>query len=82
LVEEDLIAALDEGKVSGACLDVFRTEPLDSGHPFWARPEILVTPHISSLTHPKEVCPQILENYRRLVDGRPLIHRVDREKGY
>jgi glyoxylate/hydroxypyruvate reductase A len=82
LVEEDLLEALDEGKVSGACLDVFRTEPLPGDHPFWGRPEILVTPHISSLTNPKEVCPQILDNYRRLVQGRPLVHLVDRDKGY
>ena len=82
LVEQDLIEALDEGKLSGACLDVFRNEPLPAEHPFWGRPEIVVTPHISSLTNPKAVCPQIVENYRRLTDGRPLLHLVDRERGY
>ncbi|MGD8369061.1 MAG: glyoxylate/hydroxypyruvate reductase A [Desulfobacterales bacterium] len=82
LIEEDLLEALDDGKVSGACLDVFRTEPLPGGHPFWGRPEIRVTPHISSLTNPKDVCPQILENYRRLLEGRSLLNLVDREKGY
>jgi glyoxylate/hydroxypyruvate reductase A len=82
LVEEDLLEALDTGKLSGACLDVFRTEPLPPEHPFWERPEIVVTPHISSLTNPEKVCPQIVENYRRMAEGRPLIHLVDREKGY
>ena len=42
----------------------------------------MITPHISSLTNPKEVCPQIVENYRRMAEGRPLINLVDREKGY
>jgi glyoxylate/hydroxypyruvate reductase A len=82
LVEQDLIEALDDGRLSGACLDVFRTEPLPAEHPFWGRPDIVVTPHISSLTNPKEVCPQIVDNFRRLTDGRPLLHEVDREKGY
>jgi glyoxylate/hydroxypyruvate reductase A len=82
LVEEDLLEALDEGKLSGACLDVFDTEPLPVEHPFWGRPDIVVTPHISSLTNPRAVCPQIVENYRRMAEGRPLIHQVDREKGY
>jgi glyoxylate/hydroxypyruvate reductase A len=82
LVEADLIEALDAGRLSGACLDVFDREPLPDDHPFWGRPEILVTPHISSLTNPKSVCPQIVENYRRLQAGRPLINLVDSEKGY
>ncbi len=82
LVEEDLIAALDAGKLGGACLDVFRNEPLPEDHPFWARPEIVVTPHISSLTNPKDACPGIVENYRRMKSGRPLRYLVDREKGY
>lgn len=82
LVEADLIEALDAGRLSGACLDVFNTEPLPEDHPFWGRPDIRVTPHISSLTRPKAVCPQIVENYRRLRDGRPLLNLVDSEKGY
>ena len=51
-------------------------------HPFWGRPEIFLTPHISSLTNPKKVCPDIVENYRRVQSGRPLMHRVDAERGY
>lgn len=48
LVEADLLAALDAGQISGATLDVFRTEPLPADHPFWAHPKIRVTPHIAS----------------------------------
>ncbi len=82
LVEEDLLAALDSGKLSGACLDVFLTEPLPREHPFWGRPEITITPHISSLTNPKAVCPGIVDNYRRMRSGLPLRHLVDRKRGY
>ena len=82
LKEEDLIQALDRGFLSGACLDVFATEPLASRHPFWAHPGIRITPHVSSLTRPKSVAPQILENIYRLRAGRPLLNPVSREKGY
>jgi len=82
LVEEDLLAALNSGKLSGACLDVFHTEPLPREHPFWGRPDITITPHISSLTNPKAVCPGIVDNYRRMKSGLPLRHLVDRQRGY
>lgn len=49
LVEEDLIAALDSGQLSGATLDVFRTEPLPPSHPFWRHSSIRITPHIASM---------------------------------
>ena len=82
LVEEDLIAALEEGKLSGACLDVFREEPLPAGHIFWHHPKVTVTPHIASITSPESVAPQIIENYRRLREGKTLLNVVSREKGY
>jgi glyoxylate/hydroxypyruvate reductase len=47
LVDEDLKAALDSGKLSAASLDVFRNEPLPSDHPYWDDPRIMVTPHIA-----------------------------------
>ena len=82
LIEQDLLDALDEGRLSGACLDVFTEEPLPDSHPFWAHPKIKITPHISSLTYPAAVAPQLVENYRRLESGRPLANSVDRERGY
>lgn len=82
LVEDDLIAALDSGQLSGACLDVFRDEPLPAAHPFWSHPGILVTPHISSLTDPDAVAPQIVENLRRARAGEPLENVVDPARGY
>ncbi len=82
LVEEDLLAALETGHLSGACLDVFREEPLPPEHPFWSHSRIQITPHASSLTEPQAVAPQVLENYRRLLAGEPLLHLVNRERGY
>jgi len=82
LVEADLLAALEQGHLSGACLDVFREEPLPESHPFWTHPRITVTPHISSLTFPAAVAPQLVENYRRLESGQPLENVVDPGRGY
>jgi glyoxylate/hydroxypyruvate reductase A len=82
LVESDLIDALGSGQLAGACLDVFDVEPLPPDHPFWAHPKIKVTPHISSITFPKAVAPQIIENYQRTKTGKLLLNVVDVERGY
>lgn len=82
LVEEDLLAAIDNGHLSGACLDVFRTEPLPESHPFWGHPRIVVTPHSASHTYPAAVAPQIIENYRRVRAGQTPLNAIDFEKGY
>ena len=82
LVEEDLLALLNNGHLSGACLDVVRQEPLPQKHPFWGHPKITITPHVASLTEPISVAPQIVDNYRRMVAGAPLLNQVDRQQGY
>lgn len=82
LVEQDLLDALANDVLSGACLDVFRTEPLPQDHPFWVHPKIQMTCHVSSITNPKNVARQIVENYRRLRQGLPLLHTVQIEQGY
>jgi glyoxylate/hydroxypyruvate reductase A len=82
LVEEELLEAIESGHLSGACLDVFRKEPLPETHPFWSHPRVTVTPHVASLTYPKAVAPQIVENYRRVCAGRPPLHAVDIRRGY
>lgn len=82
LVEEDLIYALDKGWMNGACLDVFSEEPLPEKHPFWNRDNIMITPHISSITQPDEVAEQIVDNYKRALSGMDLKHQVHRAKGY
>jgi len=82
LVEEDLIYALDKDWLGGALLDVFSEEPLPDDHPFWNRHNIMITPHVSSLTPPEEVAGQIIDNYKRALSGMELHNKVDRSKGY
>ena len=82
LVDSDLIAALDEGQLSGAVLDVFTTEPLPPEHPFWTRSDILVTPHIASATNPATAVLHVAENIRRARAGERLVGDVDRHPGY
>lgn len=82
LVEADLLAALESGQLSGACLDVFRQEPLPKKHPFWTHPKIQVTPHIASVTNPLTIAPQLVENYHRALKGFELLNQVDITRGY
>lgn len=77
-----LLAALDAGRVGHATLDVFREEPLPPDHPFWAHPRITVTPHIAATTRADTASPVIAENIRRGEAGLPLLHLVDRARGY
>ena len=82
--EEALLAALRAGRLSGACLDVFEKEPLPEGHPFWATPGVMVTPHMAYAS-PRTVergASIFSENLRRFLSGEPLLNRVDTERGY
>lgn len=82
LEEGALLAALESGALGGATLDVFATEPLPKGHPFWRHPQILVTPHIASNTRPETAAQVVADQLRRLAAGEPLLHLVDRTRGY
>lgn len=75
LVDDDLVSALDSGRLSGALLDVFREEPLPKEHPFWRTKGITITPHIASITNPKTAAKLVLENYRRCLAGEPLLNQ-------
>ena len=82
LVEEDLLALLDSGHLAGATLDVFRTEPLPVGHPFWGHPAITVTPHTSARTLRDESIAQIAGKIAALERGEPVAGVVDPARGY
>ena len=82
LVDEDLLEALNGKHLSGACLDVFRTEPLPPEHPFWHHPRIIVTPHIAVGDHPTLVAPQIIKNYRRMIRNKNPLYEIDPARGY
>lgn len=77
-----LVAALDSGQLEAACLDVFREEPLPATDPYWQHPAVLVTPHCSAVTNVDTAIHQIVENYQRTLNGLPLKHLVNRERGY
>lgn len=77
-----LLAALDSGQLQAACLDVFREEPLPAVDPYWQHPAVLVTPHCSAVTNVDTAIHQIVENYQRTLNGLPLMHLVNRERGY
>jgi glyoxylate/hydroxypyruvate reductase A len=77
-----LLAALKTGQIAHATLDVFRTEPLPSDHPYWAHPHVTVTPHIAAETRPASASRVVAENIRRSEAGVPLLHRVDPGRGY
>jgi glyoxylate/hydroxypyruvate reductase len=82
LVQEDLLQALDEGRLGNAILDVCEPEPLPSDHPFWRHPKITLTPHIASMTQPETAVEAVLENIRRHREGLPMVGLVDRARGY
>jgi glyoxylate/hydroxypyruvate reductase len=82
LVEDDLLALIANGHLAGATLDVFRTEPLPPGHPFWNHPKITVTPHTSARTLREETVAQIAGKLAAFERGEPIAGVVDRERGY
>jgi glyoxylate/hydroxypyruvate reductase A len=82
VVEADLLAALEAGQVSHAVLDVFQTEPLPAGHPFWTHARVTVLPHAGAQTDPRSAAAVVAANVRALRAGRPLAHQVDRLRGY
>ncbi len=82
MVDADLLALLDSGKLSGATLDVFTEEPLPPTHPYWSHPRVAVTPHVSGLTVPEDAVAQIAAKIGRLERGEAVTGLLDRERGY
>ncbi len=84
VVAADLIAALNEGKIAGAGLDVVEPEPLPADNPLWAAKNIIITPHISSFADvPNEGRWVVVnENVRRYVAGEKMLSVVDLKKEY
>jgi phosphoglycerate dehydrogenase-like enzyme len=84
VVTADLVAALRDGRLGGAGLDVTDPEPLPADHPLWHAPNVLITPHVSASLEGNEVPRWLLarENLRRYVAGDKLLSEVDVKKGY
>jgi glyoxylate/hydroxypyruvate reductase A len=80
--DDALLAALDAGRIAQATLDVFRTEPLPQDHPFRRHPRVTVTPHVAAATRPATAAAALAAQIRRTEAGQPLLHVVDRSRGY
>ena len=83
-VTADLTAALTQGTIAGAGLDVVDPEPLPADNPLWHAPHLILTPHISANTAVAERMrgAVLVENLRRYVAGEPMLSVVDIGKGY
>jgi glyoxylate/hydroxypyruvate reductase len=82
IIDDDLIAAIDSGHLSGATLDVFREEPLPQNHRFWLHPKIRMTPHVSAVTLIGPSTKQVAKKLVQFSQGEPVTGLVDRLKGY
>jgi D-2-hydroxyacid dehydrogenase (NADP+) len=83
-VTADLVAALREGRLAGAGLDVTDPEPLPPDHVLWTLPNVIITPHVAGITDRgfERGWLIIRENLRRYINGEKLLNVVDVEKGY
>jgi phosphoglycerate dehydrogenase-like enzyme len=84
VVTDDLVAALRNGTIGGAALDVTDPEPLPDGHPLWVQPNCLITPHVGNTPEMAQplLSARIADNVRRFAAGEPLVGRVDPTLGY
>ncbi|MFI8418359.1 glyoxylate/hydroxypyruvate reductase GhrA [Serratia sp. NPDC078593] len=82
MVEDDLLAALTQGQLAAATLDVFANEPLPSAHPFWRHPRVTLTPHIAAITLPQQAMDAIARNIQAIESGEIPSGLVDITRGY
>jgi phosphoglycerate dehydrogenase-like enzyme len=82
--EPALIAALEEGRVGSAALDVTAVEPLPSDSPLWDFPNVVIAPHTAAISphEPRRIVELFAENARRFLDGEPLLNRVNIHEFY
>ncbi|MBS0449279.1 MAG: glyoxylate/hydroxypyruvate reductase A [Proteobacteria bacterium] len=82
VVEADLIAAVRNGHLAGAALDVQCREPMPADDPLWSVPGITITPHIAAQSSPQTIATQFVAGLRRLERGETPLQTVDRTRGY
>lgn len=82
--ETALIAALEDGRVAGAVLDVFEKEPLAADSPLWDDPRVVISPHAAARSpHESRLIAELFaRNATRLLDGDPLENRVNTREFY
>lgn len=81
-VERDIMAALDDGLLIGASLDVFEEEPLRDGSPLWSHPNVILTPHNAASSAPSSVAQYLARQIKLFEAGEPMESVVDRGQGY
>jgi len=81
-VEADIIAALREGTLAAASLDVFEEEPLSPQSPLWDFDTVTITPHVAAVSSANALAAQIAGQIEAFERGEPLRNRVERERGY
>jgi glyoxylate/hydroxypyruvate reductase len=81
-VEADLVAALNDGTLKGASLDVFQTEPLPETSPFWAMENVILTPHCAADSDTSALFTYVERQIERFEQGLPLENVVERNAGY
>ena len=84
VVTDDVVAALRDGTLGSAGLDVTDPEPLPDGHPLWDLPNAIVTPHTANTEEMAEplLAARVADNVRRWASGEPLLGPVDPAAGY
>lgn len=82
VVEDDLLDALNSGKLKGAMLDVFSREPLPEASPLWRHPRVAMTPHVAAVTRPLEAIAFIAKTIGQMERGETVSGQVDRQLGY
>lgn len=84
VVTSDLVCALSDGRLAGAALDVFDTEPLPPDSPLWTLETVLVSPHMSGdfVGWRAALIEVFADNFRRWRTGEPLRNVVDKQLGY
>lgn len=80
--EAALVAALKNGSLAGAVLDVFMEEPLPRTHPFWSMPNIFITSHTAARNYPPDIASLFNDNYKLFILGKPLLYQVNFKRGY
>lgn len=82
VAEDELLDALNSGKLKGAMLDVFSREPLPEESPLWRHPRVAMTPHVAAVTRPLEAIAYIAKTIGQLERGETVSGQVDRQLGY
>lgn len=81
-VETDVAAALQDGTLTAASLDVFEAEPLPAESPLWGLSNCIITPHVAADSNPDDLARYLVRQVERFEAGKALENQVDLKRGY